>query len=57
MNREVMGVIGAEIVEIIRVKAVVGMGTKEDPVRNEVQYWDKNGKLIHKETYVQESND
>lgn len=48
-------VVCAEIVEVIRVKAVAGTGTDEDPVRNEVQYWEKNGKLIHKETYVDES--
>lgn len=41
------GIISAEVVEVIRIKAVVGSGAKEDPVRNEVQYWDKNGKLIH----------
>ncbi len=37
---------GVEIVEVIRVRAVVGEGTKEDPVREVFQYWEKSGKKI-----------
>ena len=38
--------IKAEIVEVIRVIGTAGKGTKEDPVRTEVQYWEKSGKYI-----------
>ena len=41
-----------ELVEVIRVIVNVGKGTEEDPVRTEVQYWDKKGRLICKEDYV-----
>ena len=47
----------AEIVEVIRVIANTGKGTADDPVRTEVQYWDKKGKLICKDDYVQVNND
>lgn len=36
----------AELVEVIRILVVIGKGTNEDPVRREVQYWTKDGKLI-----------
>ena len=45
-------VIRAEIVEVIRVIVNVGKGTEEDPARTEAQYWDKKGRLICKEDYV-----
>lgn len=35
-----------EIVEVIKTETVEGNGTKEDPVRTIVRYWDKNGKLL-----------
>lgn len=38
--------IKAEVVEVIRVIGKVGKGTEEDPVRTEVQYWEKSGKYI-----------
>ena len=48
--------ISAEIVEIIRTKTVVGEGTEKDPVRTEVQYWEKDGRVISK-NYLEESKD
>lgn len=36
----------AEVVEVIKTECVIGDGTKENPVRTIIQYWDKNGKLI-----------
>lgn len=43
-----VGDIKAEMVQVIRVIRIVGTGTEKDPVRTEVQYWEKNGKLIVK---------
>ena len=40
------GITSVRLVEVIRTETSVGKGTKEDPVRIEVQYWDKDGKLI-----------
>ena len=34
------------IVEVIRVEHTKGKGTCEDPVRTEVTYWSKDGRLI-----------
>lgn len=36
----------AEIVEVIKTETVEGKGTTDDPVRNVVRYWDKDGTLI-----------
>lgn len=38
--------IKVQIQEVIKTTTVEGKGTKEDPVRTVVRYWDKNGKLI-----------
>lgn len=43
------GIQRIEIVEVIKTKTVVGKGTEEDPVREVVQYWEKNGQLITNE--------
>lgn len=50
------GVVNVEMVEVIRIKAVLGTGTKEDPVRTEVQYWDKKGQLLCKKDYLQDNS-
>ncbi len=50
------GVIKAELVEVIRIRVNLGTGTEEDPVRTEVQYWDKNGKLLCKTDYLPDNN-
>ena len=36
----------AEIVEVIRTETTEGKGTKEDPVRTVVRYWDRDGILL-----------
>lgn len=36
----------AETVEVIRTENAEGGGTKEDPVRTVVRYWDKDGTLL-----------
>lgn len=43
------GIRSVEVIEIIKTKTVVGDGTKENPVKEVIQYWDKNGKLISQE--------
>lgn len=43
------GIQSIEVVEIIKTRTIVGKGTKEDPVKEIIQYWDKNGKLISQE--------
>lgn len=46
--------IRAEAVEVIRITRVAGSGTEKDPVRAEIQYWEKNGKLIAKRDQTEE---
>ncbi|MBQ8297679.1 MAG: carboxypeptidase [Ruminococcus sp.] len=36
----------AEVVQVIKTRTIVGTGTENDPVREVVQYWDLDGKLI-----------
>lgn len=36
----------AKVVSVVRVEAKIGTGTKEDPVRNVIQYWDIEGNLL-----------
>ena len=36
----------AKIIPVIQVEAKIGTGTKEDPVRNVIQYWDMEGDLL-----------
>ena len=35
----------AKVIPVIQVEAKIGTGTKEDPVRNAIQYWDLEGNL------------
>lgn len=35
-----------KLVEVIRTETIEGQGTKEDPVRTMIRYWDKSGELI-----------
>lgn len=35
-----------EILKVIRTENVEGRGTKEDPVRTVVRYWDERGELL-----------
>ncbi len=39
-------IIKAQTVEVIKIVFQKGEGTKEDPVRLAVQYWDLNGNFI-----------
>ncbi len=48
------GITRLEVVEAIKTRTVVGVGTEEDPVRTVVQYWDKEGKLIATEDPTKE---
>ncbi len=36
----------AEVVSVIRTIALKGEGTKKDPVRDVIQYWDFDGNLL-----------
>lgn len=36
----------AKVVFVVQVEAEIGAGTKEDPVRNVIQYWDTKGNLL-----------
>ncbi len=36
----------AKVVSVVQVEAKIGTGTKEDPVRNVIQYWDTKGNLL-----------
>ena len=36
----------AKEIKVIKTETVEGKGTKEDPVRTVVRYWEKSGKLI-----------
>ena len=36
----------ARVVSVIQVEAKIGTGTKEDPVRKVIQYWDLDGNLL-----------
>ena len=37
---------GAKVISVVQVEAKIGTGTKEDPVRNVIQYWDTKGNLL-----------
>lgn len=39
-----------EILKVIRTENVEGRGTKEDPVRTVVRYWDEKGELLFEKT-------
>ena len=36
----------AKVVSVVQVEAKIGTGTKEDPVREVIQYWDLDGNLL-----------
>lgn len=36
----------AKVISVVQVEAKIGTGTKEDPVRNVIQYWDIEGNLL-----------
>ena len=36
----------AKVISVVQVEAKIGTGTKEDPVRNAIQYWDLEGNLL-----------
>jgi hypothetical protein len=44
--KNVGGRMKAEMVEVIKTETVEGKGTKEDPVRTVIRYWDKDGTLL-----------
>ena len=35
-----------KVISVVQVEAKIGTGTKEDPVRNAIQYWDLEGNLL-----------
>ena len=43
------GTDAAEVIEVIRTKAMRGAGIEEDPVREVTQYWTFDGRLIGEE--------
>lgn len=40
----------AKLVEVIKTETTEGDGTKENPVRTVIRYWDKSGELIAEKT-------
>ena len=40
------GAMSVKLVRVIKEVSVVGAGTKEDPVRERVQYWGLDGTLL-----------
>lgn len=38
----------AEVIQVIKTISLLGLGTKEDPVRYIYQYWDFDGNLLAK---------
>ena len=40
------GTRSAKVIQVIETKALRGMGTKEDPVREVAQYWDFEGNFL-----------
>lgn len=40
------GTDSAKIIKIIQTKSILGLGTKEDPVKTVTQYWTLDGHLI-----------
>lgn len=38
----------AKVIQVIQTESLIGLGTKEDPVRYIYQYWDFKGKLLAK---------
>lgn len=49
----VKGIQHIEIIELIKTITVIGTGTKENPVKEVTQYWDKNGSLIFEDNQVE----
>lgn len=47
----------AKVIQVIQTISIIGLGTKEDPVRYIYQYWDFKGNLLaSKDTYCSETN-
>ena len=40
------GTRSAKVIQVIETKAKRGLGTKKDPVREVVQYWDLEGRFL-----------
>ena len=40
------GVDSARVISVIETKALRGLGAEEDPVRQVIQYWSMEGKLL-----------
>lgn len=38
----------AEVMQVIKTKSLLGLGTEKDPVRYVYQYWDFEGNLLAK---------
>lgn len=47
---EEMRGIKLDILKVIKTENVEGRGTKEDPVRTVVRYWDEKGELLFEKT-------
>lgn len=46
----------AEVMQVIKTISLLGLGTKEDPVRYLYQYWDFDGNLLAKHDTLDETN-
>jgi hypothetical protein len=42
------GTDSAKVIQVIVTEAIEGRGTEDDPVRNVLQYWSLDGKLLAK---------
>ncbi len=46
----------AELIEVIKIKTIIGDGTKENPVREVTQYWEKGGEKIFEKDNYEDNN-
>ena len=44
----------AEVMQVIKTKSLIGIGTEKDPVRFIYQYWDFEGKLLASHDTIEE---
>lgn len=40
------GTKSAKVIQVIETKAVRGLGTEKDPIRDVIQYWDLDGNFL-----------
>ena len=49
------GTDNAKVIQVVQTKSIIGLGTKEDPVRQIYQYWDFKGKLLAKHDTIEDT--